>query len=203
MKDQRGFSLIEMLVSMSIFAIVTGFVVANYRVGQQGDEVRIATQLVGSMVRRAQTSAIAGGEASWCVGGANDGRVCVAGSGAGCPNGTCTRDIPRGFGVHFSVRPGEERKMVYFADTNGNRAYDDGEAVRTDSVSSGAYVDVVKVVPDKGGVLDIVFVPPKPTVSYNNDATPDTEAVVTLRHRTTGLEKLVRINRLSGQVSVD
>jgi prepilin-type N-terminal cleavage/methylation domain-containing protein len=203
MTDQRGFTLIEMLVSLSIFAVITSFVIANYRVGQQGDELRISAQLVGSMVRRAQTAAIAGGEIASCVGGAVNGKVCTPGISAACADGDCLRDIPRGYGVHFSSAAGKERTMVYFADTNGDRRFDPQEAVRSESVSSGAFVSVTGVFPDDGsGSLDIVFVPPKPNVLYNA-ATDETEAVVTLRHRSTGKEQTIRINRVSGQVSVD
>lgn len=202
MKDLRGFTLIEMLVSLSIFSVITGFVIANYRVGQQGDELRISAQLVGSMVRRAQTAAIAGGEVSSCVGGAAEGDVCKPGASTACADGNCLRDIPRGYGVHLSSAVGQERTMVYFADTDGDRRFGPGEAVRTESVSSGAFVDVVRVFPDDVGTLDIVFIPPKPNVYYN-DATDETEAVVTLRHRSTGKEQVVRLNRVSGQVSVE
>ncbi len=202
MTDQRGFTLIEMLVSMSIFAVITGFVMANYRVGQQGDELRISAQLVGSMVRRAQTSAVAGGEIFACAGGLSVGTVCTPGDAAVCGEGTCVRDIPRGYGVRFSTTSGEERRMTYFADTDGNRRFGAGETVRTDTVSSGRFVDVVAVSPADNGALEIVFVPPRAAAFYNA-ATDVIEAVITLRHRTTGQERDVRINRISGQVSID
>lgn len=188
---------------MSIFAIITGFVMANYRAGQQGDELRIAAQLVASNIRRAQTSALGGSMVSCCIGGSRDGLMCGLSVGdQGCPGGKCVTDLPRGFGLHLSSVEGDNRKMVYFADLDGEYDYDVGEEVRVDAVSSGKFVSVSGVSPASGGVLDIVFVPPKPTAYFNN-STDESGAEIVLQHAHSGATRTVTVNRLSGQVSAE
>lgn len=202
MTDARGFTLVEMLVSMAIFGVITGFVMANYRVGQQGDELRIAAELVANELRRAQTNAIGGAEATFCSGGDTEGAVCSVADPAACPNGTCVRDLPRGYGVRFSVDPSAARRMYFFADTDGDRLYAAQERLRDDGVAPGQAVLVTGLEPIAGNTLDITFAPPKPTVFYNGD-TSVTEARITLTHPATGQTRTVRVNRISGQVSTE
>jgi prepilin-type N-terminal cleavage/methylation domain-containing protein len=198
----RGFTLVEMLISLAIFGVITGMVLANFRAGAQGDELRISSQLVASAVRRAQSLAIAGQTVAFCRGGANDLKLCPGGV-ADCTGGTCVTEVPAAFGIHFSTAPGEERRMTQFADTDNDKTLGPGEAMRSDSISSGPFVDVVGLAPEVGGALDIVFVPPKPSTVFNADAAPDGIAAITVRHRTTGAEKRVTVNKVSGQVSAE
>lgn len=201
-RRQGGFTLIEMLISLAIFAVVTAFVTANFRVGRQGDELRIASQLAASAVRRAQTAALAGQVVRWCDGGTNDRKLCPGGTDAECGGGICRRDTPSGFGVRFSTADGENRTSVMFADIDGDKRYDPGEDIRHDNVSSGPFVIVSAVDPAASDALDIVFTPPKPSVTYNA-ATTDVVATVTLRHTDTLQEKGVTVNAVSGQVSAE
>lgn len=200
-KIAKGFTLIEMLISLGIFGVVTGLVMANFRVGQQGDELRVAARLLESRFRRAQTSAMSGQTIFVCKGGVDDMKTCMSGDSADCSGGTCERTVPRGYGVHFA--PGDDaRNLIYFADTDGDKAYDAGEDISPYSVSSGAFVVLSGVAPLAGGGLDVVFVPPKPSV-YINGGTDSVIATVTLRHDSTGAERSVTVNRASGQITSD
>ncbi len=199
---RRGFTLIEMLVSLAIFVIVTAFVTANFRAGRQSDELRIASQLAASSLRRAQSFALAGQTTTFCRGGANDLRECLGGTDVECVGGACVREVPHGYGVHFSTVDPARQRIVFFADTNGNHAYDDGEAIRSDAVSPGTSVVVNTVNPSATGVLDVVFDPPNPTV-YFNGGTATPIASVTVRHLATGQMKTVTVNALSGQINAD
>lgn len=204
MKDaaSRGFTLIEMLISLSIFAVITAFVTANYRAGRQGDELRIGSNLVATAIRRAQTAATAGQTVMFCRGGARDLKTCPSGRDAECGGGVCVTEVPNGWGLHFSAVSPDDKKMVLYADINGNRQYDAGEAVRTDSVSGGPFVSVVAVTPAAGSILDVIFEPPAPLVYFNGSAAAATASIV-LRHTATGRQKTVSINRISGQVNAD
>ncbi|KPJ85501.1 hypothetical protein AMJ57_02870 [Parcubacteria bacterium SG8_24] len=202
MNDVKGFTLVEMLVSMAIFSVITAFAVANFRAGQQGDELRISTQLVASTIRHAQTLAMAGQTLHYCHGGSTEGRLCPSGEDAECSGGSCIRDLPLGYGVRLSTDVTGRRVAIVFADTDGNHALDAGEELRRDSVSSGPFVQVSALDPHVAGTLDIVFIPPKPLVKYNGAET-DTVATITLEHRQTGRTRQVTINRISGQVNAD
>lgn len=198
----RGFTLIEMLISLSIFAVVTAMAVANFRAGAQGDELRVSARLVASAVRRAQTQAVAGTSVFYCHGGLNEYKVCQGVGDPGCDGGACIKDVPSSWGVRISSLEGENRETITFADTNGNRRYDDGEAVRRDAISSGPFVDIVSVAPDDLGALDIAFKPPKPRTTFNGSDV-DIIATIILEHQSTGTRQSVIMNRVSGLVTVD
>lgn len=201
MSRHSGFTLVELLVSMAIFAVITGFVMANFRAGSQGDEIRLASQIVASEVRRAQTQALAGQMTKFCREAGVDGRTCE--SDLDCGDGACVSDVPRGgYGLHLSVMEGENRAVILFADTNVNYAYDAGEQVRRVSISPNVFVNVTGVEPMTAQQsLDIVFTPPKPTVRLNGSV--GALARITLTHRSTQAVRSVTVNALSGQVSAE
>jgi prepilin-type N-terminal cleavage/methylation domain-containing protein len=200
--DARGFTLIEMLISLSIFAVITAFVSANFRAGRQGDELRIGSTLVSSELRRAQTAATAGQTALFCRGGTRDLKTCPGGTAGECPGGTCSTEVPNGWGVRLSTISPNDKKMILYADTNANRAYDAGEEVRTDSISGGAFVSVKTLTPVSIGTLDIVFEPPAPII-YFNGSTATAIASIVLQHTTTAATRTVTVNRISGQINAD
>jgi prepilin-type N-terminal cleavage/methylation domain-containing protein len=198
---RSGFTLIEMLVSMGIFAIITGLVIANFRGGKQGDELRIAAQLIGSEVRRTQTMAVGAEVVPWCVGGSNAGAVCLSGDSQ-CPGGECIRDVPRGYGLRLSSSGPDTAKVIGFADINGDGVFQPEEETRRDNIALSPSITVSSLSPSSSGSLDIVFTPPRPTVSFNGNAA-DPLATVTVTHSATSQTRTVTINKVSGQVSVE
>ncbi|MFA6603414.1 MAG: prepilin-type N-terminal cleavage/methylation domain-containing protein [Patescibacteria group bacterium] len=205
MNDRSGFTLVEMLVSLAIFAVITGFVMANLRVGGQGDELRLSSQLVASSVRRIQTMAVAGQTVSYCRkdGESTGTRLCPSGASAECLEGSCVKEVPPGgYGIRLSTVAGSERVIITFADLDRDYGFDDGEEIRREPVSSGALVGVSALAPEAGGNLDIVFAPNATTV-YFNQTVETAIATVTLRHSQTGATKRVFINSLSGQISAE
>jgi len=198
----RGFTLVEMLISLSIFAVVTAMSVANFRAGAQGDELRVSARLVASTIRRVQTQAIAGSSVFFCHGGTDEGKMCLTGEDVGCDGGSCTKDIPDSWGVRITSLEGENRNLIVFADTDGDRRFDEGEAVRSEAISPGPFVSIVSVDPADAGTLDIVFTPPKPRTSLNG-AVIDGIATIVLQHQHTGTQMSVTVNRVSGLVAVE
>jgi len=196
-----GYSLVEMLVSMSIFAVITGMVLSNFGQGRRSDEIRFATQFVATAVRRAQTDALAGTTLKFCrdVSGVGTKRCNIK---ADCgPDADCVNDVPSGWGLHISTVPAEAAKMISFADLNGNGRYDAPEFVNYSPVSPGAGVSVVSVNPSLSNSLDLVFVPPKPEMLINGGKAV---SICTIEVGTVdGTRKRVIVNRISGQVSPD
>jgi prepilin-type N-terminal cleavage/methylation domain-containing protein len=202
MTDRRGFTLIELLVSITIFGVMTGFLMANFRSGRTADELRIGAQNVASALREAQTMAFSGKLVNTCRGGANDLKVCQTGAPSPCPGGTCTLEVPHGYGLRANTLAGSAGSLIIYADVNGDRAYNPGEELNTRVLAPSSRVTVKTVVPSASGLLDIVFDPPKPTIYYNNSTTT-TQATVTVTHSTTGAVRDVTMNRISGQISAN
>lgn len=223
-RHQRGFTLIEMLISLSIFALITGFTAANYRTGRRTDELRQGSQLLASSIRRAQTMALAGegvflcaGNGSACTSDAACGsgnrclqNVCVSAtakvcsSNSDCSGGvSCTRSYPSGYGVRVTTAANGRTQSILFVDVDGDRTFDATEAIRTDSLGSGPFVSVTSLSPvTPGGTLDLVFEPPKPTL-YFNGSIATTTASITVTHSGSGGSRTVTVNRVTGQVSAD
>lgn len=201
LRPLAGFTLVELLISLSIFAVITGVVLANFRVGAQGDELRISAQIVASAIRRSQTAALGGQLAPVCSGGIDDKKICLHGD-ADCTGGSCINVIPRGYGIRFDTDGIANRRMTVFIDGNGNHLFDAGEQVNSESVSSGPSVVIDGVTPSAGNALDLVFVPPKPT-AYLNGLITDSIATIIMRHTHTNATRNVTVNRVTGQVSAD
>ncbi|HTM68423.1 MAG TPA: type II secretion system protein [Candidatus Binatia bacterium] len=195
--------MIEMLISLSIFAVVTAFVTANFRAGRQSDELRLSTQLVATAIRRAQTMAISGQTVPACQGGSNDKGICPGGTNPECPGGICVKDVQKGYGIHLTTTGAGASKAVLFADTDGDKAFSVRETVRTDSITPGPFVVASGLNPiTAGSALDIVFEPPKPKTWFNGSQSTGI-ATITLRHTTTGQTRNVTINLISGQINAD
>lgn len=53
-KKQFGFSMIELIVSMSIVAMITGIFLANYRRGDDSNKLNLSAQILESNIRLSQ-----------------------------------------------------------------------------------------------------------------------------------------------------
>ena len=57
-KNNKGFTLIELIVSIAIMAIIASVMLANYRVGGSSEELNAAAQNLVSEIRKAQAFAL-------------------------------------------------------------------------------------------------------------------------------------------------
>ncbi|MFH2136366.1 MAG: GspH/FimT family pseudopilin [Patescibacteria group bacterium] len=173
LRSKGGFTIIELLVSLGIFIIVTTMVVTNFRGGSRSDELKIAAETVASNLRRAQNMALAGEQFEGIT-----------------PAG--------GYGIYFNL--GNPDKYIIFADKNGNLAYDAGEVLPDGLITLPPNMVIVGVLPAASSA--VVFKPPKPTV-YINGGTVNDIIAVTVKHNLSGKSKKIVLNRISGRIDVE
>ena len=170
-KNKTGFTIIDLLVSLGIFAFITGAVIANFRDGSNNEAVRQGSEIIASLLREAQSRTL---------------------SGAVLPDG----DFPDGgYGVRFNTSNGNY--IIFFADTNGNLIYDDGEELEDNSQNLPNGVSF-----NLGQDLDIVFNQFNSTLTFNGASTPDTQTIPVISSGSSVVKNIV-ILRISGQVRVE
>lgn len=177
-KSRRGFTVAELLVSISIFMMITTVVLANFRSNSRAEQVRFNAQDLASIIRKAQLNSQYGRSVP------NDGNVVPIG----------------GFGIHIeqcSTGPCEYR---LFADIDGELDYDANEEAGSELYALPVSMNVVGL-PENP--LDLVFKPPQPFVCVNSDCDGATDIEIVLEHRVNQERAVISINPLSGKVSVD
>lgn len=179
---KKGFTIIELLVSLGIFVVVTTMVVANFRAGSRSDELKITAETLVSNLRRAQNMALAGQ--------LTDGVT-----------------PPGGYGVY--VKLAEADRYVIFADKNGNLVYDDGEALVDGIIFLPRNVRIEKIEKTLGATIsgEVVFKPPKPVIYICKTGVIPCETEdalsITLKHVLSEKTQQVSVNRISGRVEAE
>lgn len=128
--NNKAFTIVDLLVSIAVFGLVTASVLVNFRAGARNDSVRQSADIAANFLRRAQTMTLSGELLS-------DGTF---------PNG--------GYGVRFDSA--DTNTLILFADKNStpNHEYDAGEEINTQDLADEAYfnasgnLDVVFSAPD-------------------------------------------------------
>lgn len=144
---RRGFTIIELLVAISIFIIVTGLVVANFRRGARSDELKIAAAGLASILQRAQTMALTGETIN--------GKV---------PSG--------GYGVYATLS--EPNRYIMFADINDNKIYGADEALDGGIIFLPPNIIINQLNP---APINIVFKPPKPIIYINGESSENSAII--------------------------
>lgn len=198
-----GFTLLEVLVVIAIFALIMASVFANFRAGEFSNQLSLAADNAATEIRKVQAMVSAGSPTYVCmIGGAID-SICE-GDPAGC-SGDCIEHVPfGGYGLVFEEANGA---MTFFADLDESGAYDDpGEKISDLPVSVTGRVTVGGMSTDTGPVntLEIIFVPPKSEMIFSG---PDvfgepTEATITLRHEVSGKTNELMLNNISSRIDV-
>ncbi len=158
-KNLFGFTLIELMVSISIIAIISSMYLVNYRSANKATQLSLAMQKLSSDIRLAQNYSL--------------GLVDFNG------------EIPEGgWGVHFNQ--GDNFYTIFadsFDDTIGSYTFDDSsEEFRKINLPKGVSIDSIAIgdTPDMESSLDIVFLPPNPTTYING--VDNTKAKITLKN---------------------
>ncbi len=167
MKHKLGTTLIEVLTSVAIIGIISAIFITNYNEAGRRSDLQLATQIVMSDIRLAQTNALGLTEYS-----------------GNMPLG--------GWGIYFSSQVDANQQYSIFADVNGNKEYDASEA---DENLGGRILTLPRdIIIDNLGAssdLHIVFIPPDPLTYINSDVEP---AIIMLRDLNSNSTTSIKVN---------
>lgn len=189
-QEQPGFTLIEMLTSISLIVIITAVFIANYRESNTRSDLTMSAQKLVADIHLAQNNGLG-----------------LVEYGDAVP--------PGGWGVHFEMANPD--RYIVFADLDNSAVNEPGQTTPADPgfsyyeadeglESAGAKlvklsdnVRIVRLTEDASttfAVLNTTFLPPDPQVYINNGSADYSSGIIILRDRLTGEEKTVRVNRL-------
>lgn len=175
-KNQQAFSVIELIVSASIIAIMSVLVMANFRGSNQKTTLGNEAERLAAVIRETHINSLIG----LTVNGAR-------------PAG--------GFGLHLQ-KCTSGCSYILFADQDQDHLYDGGvnDSLVQQIGLLGANVYIDNIVPDN--TLDITFVPPYGTIYFNGSDSVD-QATITLGYGQTDYKKNITLSRLTGRVEIE
>ncbi len=166
---QNGYSMIELMVVIFIFIVIFTATMANFRHGERTEELRLAADHVASVIRQAQSQALAGiGEET---------------------------DLSTDYGLLFIE---EINQFLIYKDNNKNKIYD---IVGNELIETITLPQTITITEVTGGILNIVFSPPRPTIYINGDTVLQ-EAEIKLNHlKISDKQGTINFNRITGRVN--
>ncbi len=179
-KHNSGFTVIELIVSASIIAIISIMVVANLRGSTQRNSLGNEAERLSSVIRQAHIYSLIG----TTVGGIR-------------PVG--------GFGVHLEECT-TDCSYILFADFDEDYIYSAANDTLVQQLGMlDNNVQFFQLKPDPpappSNILDIAFVPPYGDIYINGDIL-DGSATTTLSFANSSYFKQVILNRLSGRIDI-
>lgn len=176
-----GFTLMELLISITIFLIITGMVIINFHAGRYRDELVGAAEAISTSMREMQTATNAG-----------DVVECNVGEFEPPTNG---------FGVNLAASAVAGK---LFGDCPGAAPYTyDGTDVEVKTVSWSARAPVTKLEVDgvAAAAMDILFSVGSEKVRLNGNDTK-TIGLITVTHSKSLRQAEVQVNAITGQVFI-
>ncbi len=180
LSSNLGYTLMELLVSISIIGLISTVIIADYGKGRDSNDLHIATQKIASDLRRTVNY----------------------GLGLKDFNGSIVKP---GWGVYFDT---SNDYYVIFADNtplpDGNKKYNaPGELFENIKLPVGLELSAISIDAVVQTKLYIVFEPPDPTIHISHDGVTDQGvAVITLKSKQSGKTKTITMNDF-GLVDID
>ena len=176
MRQQKGYTLIELLVAITIFVILSTTVVFNLSQGRLNEDLRQAASELVLHLREVQSLALTG-----AVHQGNN---------------------PAGNGLHFSSNCGANCSYQIFVDTNANLTYNNGDAVtsqyRLARDIALIRVEVTGVTPSSNPPHSFLFSQPAALFYFN--ASQGREVHMYFKHQRTGRCRDVFVKGASGLI---
>lgn len=203
-QQNRAFTIVELIVSVGIFALLTTLLIGKYGTFNQSVLLTNLAYDVALTIRNAQTY------------GLNVKSKPTAG-GAAYTSGTYDEikaGFQYGYGVHFVASADgsdpNSKKMIFYADNETQPSFENGTVIATYTLRNGAYISSVCAQQTEGGAncisssspnggIDVAFRRPDPDAIF-----PDTAnaTIVTITVKTTSGQTKNIIVRKTGQIAV-
>ncbi len=183
-KAMRGFTIIELMVSASIIAILALMVVANFRGSNQNKILSNEAERLSSVIRQAQINALIGQTVN------------------GQPR-------PDAFGLHIEKCGHGSCNYLSFADETGDYKYNTGDYLMQTFNTFDTQVEISSIsVASNNDLsqLDIVSVPPNGKLYFfgtGSTALSDEIVQITLHYYGTDYNKKIIVNSSSSQVDLE
>ncbi len=178
-KSKPGFTLVDLLVAIAIFVILTSLTIANFVTGKRRDALRQSGIVLTSLLQEAQTAALSGMTINSLT-----------------PTG--------GYGIHFDQNL--PKQVIYFADMNGNQIYDQATdlmvAGQAENLADDVIIASLKVGEDNLSLADFVFKAPEGN-RYLNGLLNGGRLEINLLHQKTNQTVRVSASTSSGQITTN
>lgn len=183
-----GFTLIELIISIGIFVILTAMVISNFTSGKYHDELVDGTGVLQAAIREAQA-------------------FTNAGSTILCPS-TATPVVPvGGFGVYLDQPLGQPATAIVFADCESTHSpfyYDPAANPQYDAVVHAVALpanDMIEAASSPTLPISIVFSSFEETVKVATGSTSTAgPAIIKLAHQRSKYTQSITVNQVTGQV---
>lgn len=194
--QNKAFTLVELMVTIAIFAFITAFLAIKYGNSNQGIIVTNLAYDVALTIRQAQSYGLNVKEAS---------TACLTYSG-----GSGTFQCAYGLFISSATTPtGLNKQFIFFADRNADQQYNPGEEISVYQMKRNIYLN--RICTDLGCTqttpnVNVMFLRPNPDALLYRSGTPATlisGGLVKMELRSPDGSTKNIVVRKTGQISIE
>jgi prepilin-type N-terminal cleavage/methylation domain-containing protein len=176
-KKNRGFTLVELMVTITVMLIITSISIFNYSEFNSATVTNTLAYDIALAIRQAQSYGVA------------------------VRAGTSDTDFDIAYGVHFGAN---KENFSLFADTDNKLDYDENELLQTYTLQAGSKitsvcVDITKC--DRDTIILFKRPDPESIVKYDGALVQSGTVTITIQNITETLTRIITVYP-TGQISV-
>jgi len=152
----KGITLVELLVSISVMVVVSAALLVNWHPAQDSFALRRSAANLSADLKKAQQSSISTKEFN-----------CSSSPG----------EEYDGFGIYLTTNTPASYQM--YENCSVDYVWDSGEEIEVFSLEDGVEINSLEVSGIPVATLDLLFIPPNPDIYINSDKTGE-EAIIEL-----------------------
>lgn len=149
--NSKGFTLLELLVSVFIITMMSGLFLVNYESTNSRTQLINAAQQLASDIRLTQEYSLGSKEYKGAI-------------------------SPGGWGIRFQSDAANNTYYTIFSDVDEDMAYDAVEEYQKINLPNGITIGSINT----GTPTDVIFLPPDPEVYFNSLVSPPTNSQIQL-----------------------